>query len=140
MTGTIFPVQQIGHQLQYNRYASIYWGLPSSEVVSAMKANVAGNNGKGVIDHAPATILTSRTAPAATRHAKQYDNTALDYIYSVDELMYNGYCGIKIGDEYFVSSWQGYKFISIFEMMFVAECIYGIETVIDSIKPAWICG
>lgn len=107
MTGTIFPVQQIGHQLQYNRYASIYWGLPSSEVVSAMKANVAGNNGKGVIDHAPATILTSRTAPAATRHAKQYDNTALDYIYSVDELMYNGYCGIKIGDEYFVSSWQG---------------------------------
>ena len=108
MTGTIFPVQQIGHQLKYNRYASVYWGLPSSEVVSSdAVASVAPKGGKGMIDRAPATTLTSRTAPANTPDAKQYNDTLFDYIYSVNELMYDGYCGIKIGDEYFVSSWRG---------------------------------
>lgn len=107
MTGTIFPVQQIGHHLQYNRYASVYWGLPSSEVVMAAMNKVAPKAGNGVIDRAPVARLASRTAPASARNAKQYTNGSLDYIYNVDMLMYNGYCGIKIGDDYYISSWQG---------------------------------
>lgn len=107
MIGTIFPVQQIGHRLQYNRYASIYWGVPSSEVVSSVMNKVAPKSGNGVIDHAPATRLASRTAPVTVRNAKTYDNEALDFIYNVDMLMYNGYCGTLIDEEYYVSSWQG---------------------------------
>ncbi|MDE5735787.1 MAG: hypothetical protein K2H65_01750, partial [Bacteroidales bacterium] len=106
MIGSIFPVQQIGHNLQYNRYASIYWGIPSSEVVMSAMNKVAAKNGQGIIDRSP-VVAASRTAPAAAHQAKTYKNTALDFIYNVDMLMYNGYCGIKIGDLYYISSWQG---------------------------------
>lgn len=106
MTGSIFPVQQIGHRLQYNRYASVYWGVPSSEVVTGVTNKVAPKSGKVEINRTPA-VLASRTAAATSLQAKQYTNTSLDYIYNVDMLMYNGYCGIKIGDLYYVSSWQG---------------------------------
>lgn len=106
MTGSIFPVQQIGHQLQYNRYAAVYWGMPSSEVITIPETKVAPKAGKGIIDRSP-TVSMSRTAPANAAQAKQYTNASLDYIDNVDMLMYNGYCGIKIGDLYYVSSWQG---------------------------------
>ncbi|MDE6106935.1 MAG: T9SS type A sorting domain-containing protein, partial [Bacteroidales bacterium] len=106
MFGSIFPVQRIGHNVQYNRYASIYWGLPSSEVVMSAMNKVAPKSGESIIDRSP-VVAASRMAPAGAPQAKTYKNTALDYIYNVDMMMYNGYCGIKIGDLYYVSSWQG---------------------------------
>lgn len=105
LTTTALPVQQIGHQLKYNRYASVYWGLPSSEVVTGI-ANKVAVKGQSAIDRAP-VAAASRMAPATALNAKQYPNESLDFIYNVDMLMYNGYCGILIDDLYYVSSWQG---------------------------------
>ncbi len=105
MTGSVFPVQQIDHLLQYNRYASIYWGLPSSEVVTDAIAR-ATKGEKGQPDRAPVSIATLKTKPAPASDTK-YANPTLDYIDNVDMQMYNGYVGIKIGDSCYVSSWAG---------------------------------
>lgn len=105
MTGSIFPVQQIDHRLQYNRYVSIYWGLPSSEVVTAAVTR-ATKGEKGQPDLAPVSMATLKSRPAPASAAK-YANPALDYIDNVDMQMYSGYAGIKIGDSCYVSSWSG---------------------------------
>lgn len=104
--GETFPVQQIDHLLQYNRFASIYWGLPSSEVVTDAVSRAATGE-KGQPDLAPAaSFATLKTRPVPASDAK-YLNPSLDYIEDVDMQMYNGYVGIKIGDSSYVSSWSG---------------------------------
>ncbi|MDE7090675.1 MAG: T9SS type A sorting domain-containing protein, partial [Bacteroidales bacterium] len=104
--GETFPVQQISHRLQYNRYASIYWGLPSSEVVTnAVSRATSGEKGKP--DLAPAaSFATMKTRPVPASDAK-YLNPSLDYINDVDMQMYNGYVGIQLGDSSYVASWSG---------------------------------
>ncbi|MDE6515748.1 MAG: hypothetical protein K2L03_06900, partial [Bacteroidales bacterium] len=105
--GSTFPVQKIDHLLQNNRYANIYWGLPSSEVVAATmaKADASAKDGRGIIDLAPVTTAMPKamTRPAS---APKYLSSAFDYIYNVDMQMYDGYAGIKVGNRYYVSSWQ----------------------------------
>lgn len=104
--GETFPVQQIDHQLQYNRFAAIYWGLPSSEVVTdAISRATTGEKGQPDLAPAPSfATLKTRTVPASDA---KYLNPSLDYIDNVDMQMYNGYVGIKIGDSCYVSSWSG---------------------------------
>ncbi|MDE7148793.1 MAG: hypothetical protein K2O01_00035, partial [Bacteroidales bacterium] len=107
--GGYFPVQQIGNRVQYNRYASVYWGLPSSEIATASASSVAKGE-KGEANLAPIARPLSRTAPVAeaTRRndAKSYFNPSFDYIFDVNMLMYNGYCGIPIGEKYYISGWK----------------------------------
>lgn len=103
--GETFPVQQIDHLLQYNRFASIYWGLPSSEVVTDAVSR-ATKGEKGQPDLAPVSMATLKTRPVPASDAK-YPNPNLDYIDNVDMQMYNGYAGIKIGDSCYVASWSG---------------------------------
>ena len=115
VSDSYLPVQQVDHHIQYNRYASVYWGLPSSVVVKTGTRNeVSANSVKGTpeMDLAPVQPFgaeaATETGDAASANApKSYTNAALDYISSVDMLMYNGYCGIKIGDLYYISSWKG---------------------------------
>lgn len=117
LEGGYFPVQEINHHIQYNRYAAVYWGLPSSEVVDAARTrpvaslqdeNGVANKVTAEFDLAPVKPFGPETAATTAANApKSYTNTALDYVYNVDMKMYNGYCGIKINNRYYVSSWKG---------------------------------
>lgn len=103
------PVQKIGNHLKYNRYASIYWGLPSSEVIeNAMSPATLAAKGEGNASIAPNAVRTARPAEQARNVNPQakYPNPQFDYVYDVNMLTYSGYGGIKIGDLYYVSSWQ----------------------------------
>lgn len=106
LEGGYFPVQEINHQIQYNRYASIYWGLPSSEVTNDEETTslVAGTP---ELDLAPMRTQPLTPVQASANAPKSYTNANLDYVYNIDMKMYNGYCGIKIGNLYYVSSWKG---------------------------------
>ncbi|MDE7149580.1 MAG: hypothetical protein K2O01_04125, partial [Bacteroidales bacterium] len=114
--GEIFPVQKIGHRLVYNRFASIYWGISSSEMTNGAAAKAIGNPAVGnpaSPDRTPAPdgrpyLLDGATATTRPAHAeptpKSHENPQLDYIANVDMRMYSGYVGIKIGDDYYVAS------------------------------------
>lgn len=109
--GECFPVQSIGHQLAYNRYATVYWGLPSSEVVALSRNDHAlpTKEAKGKFNVA-ADALPQRTEQAvqpAAPQAKSYTSTTLDYIANVDMKSYSGYAAIKIGNLYYTSSHLG---------------------------------
>ncbi|MDE5607039.1 MAG: T9SS type A sorting domain-containing protein [Bacteroidales bacterium] len=90
---------------------SIYWGLPSSEVVALAKNDrvTPSQEVKGQFEHAfdavEATAKPAEAAPANT--AKSYTSTTLDYIANVDMLTYSGYAAVKIGDYYYTSSHTG---------------------------------
>lgn len=107
--GECFPVQDIGHQLTYNRYATVYWGLPSSEVVALAQNNRAlpTKEAKGRFDHRTDGGQTTPTDADKAPQAKSYTSTTLDYIANVDMKTYSGYAAIKIGDRYYTSSHLG---------------------------------
>lgn len=106
--GEAFPVQSVNHRLDYNRFANIYWGLPSSEVVALAKNDLVtpGQEAKGQFEHAAEPMETpAETEPVNS--AKSYMSTTLDYIANVDMLTYSGYAAIKIGDYYYTTSHLG---------------------------------
>ena len=129
--GECFPVQTIGHRLEYNRYASIYWGRPSSEVAALAKNETAAwrKNVKGRFEtvgaeaKAAAELIRSEAATTEAANAtteaeantqnaqanapKSYINPTLDYIANVDMLTYSGFAGIRIGELYYTSSHTG---------------------------------
>lgn len=107
--GGYFPVQKIDNRVQYNRYASIYWGLPSSEIVAGIAGAATAKNGNGEADLAPVARPVSRTVAeqSGRNDAKSYFNPSFDYIFDVNMLMYDGYCGLPIGDKYYISGWKG---------------------------------
>lgn len=112
------PVQTIGHLLDYNRYVSLYWGVPSSEVAALAANDIAprSTSVKGKFN-ASAEDLQSTAAPAEmpqARTPKSYRNPSLDYIANVDMQTYSGYAAIKIGDYYYTSSHLGGG-ISVFD-------------------------
>lgn len=104
-----YPVQEIASLVTYNRYARLYWGLPSAEIMETSATRLAKGQ-KAEIDRGPVAaspVIAQPTADASKRAAKKYANPNLDYIYSIDMKTTSGYGGIKIGDQYFLSSWQG---------------------------------
>lgn len=110
--GDAFPVQTLSHRVDYNRYAYIYWGLPSSEVVStAMSRAVPSPEAKGrlerSVDQAEPSAPASSLRQTPSSASKSYFSTTLDYISDVDMLTYSGYAAIKIGDYYYTSSHLG---------------------------------
>lgn len=107
-----FPVQSINDRVDYNRFANIYWGLPSSEVVALAKNDIVtpSREAKGQFDHTAEASGTPAGAIAETEPkngAKSYFNSTLDYIANVDMLTYSGYVAIKIGDYYYACSHTG---------------------------------
>ncbi|MDE7149111.1 MAG: hypothetical protein K2O01_01685, partial [Bacteroidales bacterium] len=110
--GECFPVQSVGHRLEYNRYATIFWGQPSSEVAALAKNDRVSPTkepkGKFNLQLDAAETAAPETAQmAATPRPKSYTSTTLDYIANVDMLTYSGFAGIKIGDYYYTSSHLG---------------------------------
>lgn len=106
--GGNFPVQQVQHHLQYGRYATIYWGLPSSEVGGAMttyKADIATPLAPGEKTEAAVAARASRESRPARMDAK-YANPAFDYIFSVNTKMFDGYAGMQIDDLFYATSWK----------------------------------
>lgn len=111
--GECFPVQTVGHRLEYNRYATVFWGQPSSEVAALAKNDRVASaltqpKGKfnlqlDATENARNTTVQSTTNP----RPKSYTSATLDYIANVDMLTYSGYAGTKIGNYYYTSSHQG---------------------------------
>ena len=106
--GMAFPVQALSHRVEYNRYADIYWGVPSSEVSALSKNDLVSFNTtpKGRFEHAVEDLPSASAAPLALPKAsKSYVSTTLDYIANVDMLTYSGKAAVQVGDEYYTSSW-----------------------------------
>lgn len=113
-----FPVQTIGHRLDYNRYATIYWG-PSSSEVATVKAHAntltaatqSADQARGIFNRPVETQAgqetAKETAQAAYPEPKSYINTTLDYLADIDMRTYAGYAAVKIEDEYYTSSHLG---------------------------------
>ncbi|MDE6515533.1 MAG: hypothetical protein K2L03_05785, partial [Bacteroidales bacterium] len=101
--GVAFPVQAIAHRLDYNRYATVYWGVPSSEVAALAKNDIMtpGKNVAGRFDY------TGGRPEVTEFRSKSYISTALDYIANIDMLTYAGRAAVKIGDNYYTSSHTG---------------------------------
>ncbi|MDE5736356.1 MAG: hypothetical protein K2H65_04705, partial [Bacteroidales bacterium] len=109
--GAAFPVQALNHRVDYNRFAYVYWGVPSSEVIALAKNNIAPKDlkVKGQLERPVETpeMREKETAPSNALRAKSYINTTLDYIANVDMLSYAAAAGIKIGDEYYFTEQTG---------------------------------
>ncbi|MDE6440465.1 MAG: hypothetical protein K2K51_05535, partial [Bacteroidales bacterium] len=108
--GTSFPVQTIDHRVDYNRFANIYWGVPSSEVAALAKNDIVTPDAeiKGRFDYiAEKTEESATVEPMTTLHPKSYFSTTLDYIANVDMLTYSGRAAVKVGDYYYVTSHMG---------------------------------
>ncbi len=109
--GECYPVQRVGHRLEYNRYATVFWGQPSSEV-AALAKNDRAVPGKEAVGRFNLQLDGSQTAQtdverASTPQPKAYTSTTLDYIANVDMLTYSGFAATKIGNRYYTSSHLG---------------------------------
>lgn len=102
--GSTYPVQRISHETTYNHYVTVFWGMPSSDIVNTAVANarelaegksecsLAGDDRTPVRQNIPA--------------AKSYKNPTFDYIDNVDMAMFSGYGAAQVGDNYFLTSWK----------------------------------
>lgn len=110
--GQAFPVQTLNHHLEYNRYATLFWGIPSSEVAALAHNNLTQSSHatKGQFERAVEAAESTPEAVAdiqTTPQPKSYINSTLDYIANVDMLTYSGFAAIKIGDYYYTASHMG---------------------------------
>lgn len=133
--GSTYPVQYIDHTTEYNHFVTVYWGLPSSDIVTTAAAHAQSlAEGQSACSLAGNDRQASATGLPA---AKSYQNPQFDYIDNVDMAMFSGYGAVQVGDKYFINSWKeaGIRVIDQFNeidtIYFPDFGIYSMEYVAD---------
>ncbi|MCM1532425.1 MAG: T9SS type A sorting domain-containing protein [Bacteroides sp.] len=95
------PVQEIGHNLVYNRTAAIYWGLPSAKMSQPMAKTAAPSNPDALTIGGKASGRTVNTIPS-----KSYQNENLDVIGFNRFESYYWACALLIGNRLYATQYN----------------------------------